>query len=145
MGTYGLKYKKGDFMKTRKYLEGILQTMFEKSNLDSEFEPMITELRDNIRERDKYLSEFGETWDEESNDFEFKRKESEYKSDGNEWEIKYNDLRKRYSEKFFNGEAALSNVDDNITEKQAIMEQNEDIRADGRANKVEDFLIEVNQ
>lgn len=132
-------------MKTTKYLEGILQTMFEKSNLDAEFEPMITELRDNLRERDKYLSEFGETWDEESNDFEFKRKESEYKSDENEWEIKYNDLRKRYSEKFFNGEATLSNADDNITEKQAIMEQNEDIRADGRANKVEDFLIEVNQ
>lgn len=128
-------------MKSGKYLNGILQTMFEKVGMSEDVEPFIDELRTNISERDKHLSGFSETWDDSTDDVKFVPKEAGNPTD--DWESKYNELKSRYINRFFNGDESASNVSEKTGLDDVKREQNADIHKDGEVPSIEELFSEV--
>lgn len=128
-------------MKSGKYLNGILQTMFEKVGMSEDVEPFIDELRTNISERDKHLSGFSETWDDSADDVKFVPKEAGNPTD--DWESKYNELKSRYINRFFNGDESASNAEEKTSLDDVKREQNADIHKDGEVPSIEELFSEV--
>lgn len=62
------------------------------------------------------LLKYGESYDEESDEYEFSGKVSE---DSSEWKNKYNDLKKRYIDRFFSKEKEdiVDDIEDNMEEE----------------------------
>lgn len=92
-------------MKSTKYLKILLQNVFERYDMDAELEPIITELKTGLEERDAHLAEFGEfKMDGEGDDFTFSPKNAATPPGVNEWEQKYTELKGRYVNRFMNGD-----------------------------------------
>lgn len=124
-------------MKSTKYLNGLLQNVFEKLGMSEESETIIKELKDSIEERDNHLKNFAENWDNDADEFEFKPIEGN-KPDSSEWQSKYNELKGRYIDRFFNGDPKQANVTQG-TDTQF----NEDTNIEGSEMEVEDLFVEV--
>lgn len=116
-------------MKSTKYLIGLLQKVFEDSDMNADLEPIISELKNGLTDRDTHLTALGEYTDAENGtDVSFSARETN--PPGMEWQEKYNELKGRYVERFFNGDAAAANVDDATNAAEIIRAQNADIRED---------------
>lgn len=92
-------------MKTAKYLNNLLKTVFEKSGMSEDLEPIIEELRDNIAARDTQLAQHGTFAESEGEEMSFSPNAIEAVQ-GEDYKAKFEALEKRYIDRFFNGEEA---------------------------------------
>lgn len=123
-------------MKTGKYIDGLLKTMWEKAGMDPEFEAPMGEIRAAIADRDTQLKVTAENWhDDDAEEFDYVAKPV----DDGEYKAKYYDLEARYKEAFFNGEAAVNNNGE-TTEGAIMQDQNTDIREDARPHTIDELI-----
>lgn len=135
-------------MKTAKYIKGQLKAIFDKANLDPELEAPLGAIGKAVDEWETQLKVTGEAWDSDADEFEYKAK-AEPVPQG-DWEQKYNDLsskydtlKTRYSDAFFNGDASAGNVDDSTNGAEIMADQNADIHEDGEVKTIDDLLVEM--
>lgn len=101
---------------TRKGFESLMARIMETGGLSEDMEKVLERLKDDFDEREGILLKYGESYDGESDEYEFSGKVSE---DSSEWENKYNDLKKRYIDRFFSKEKEdiVDDIEDNMVEE----------------------------
>lgn len=97
-------------MKTQRAYYDILDRVFKTGGMTEDMEKDIETLKGELDEREGILRKYGEAYDGESDDYEWKAKPNEYQSKYDEMSGKYNDLSgkyndlvERYNRKFFAG------------------------------------------
>lgn len=135
-------------MKTAKAIDGMLKSMWEKVNMDPEFEAPMNEIRAAINERDTQLKVHAESWhDDDADEFEFKAKttapEGDWQQKYNDLQTQHNDLRQRYADTFFNGDAQAANVAADTSKAAILDDQFTDIKMDGEPKDIDDLFAEV--
>ena len=91
-------------MRTQKSINEILGRIMETGGMSEAMEPDLAAIRDEFQQRDGYLRQVSDPWDEEADEVEITLRtangdEARYM----ELEGKYNDLVRRYQAKFFSG------------------------------------------
>lgn len=129
-------------MKTAKHIEGLLKEIYAKSDMNDEFEGSLKTVMQAVRDRDNELRVHYQPWDEDTDEFEPVPKETATQDpEPSDWEAKYNELKTRYTERFFNGEEMVDNTDDSTTGAEIMRDQNADIKADATP-RINDLLVE---
>lgn len=91
-------------MLTRKGVDGLLRRIMETGGMTEDMEKDVERLRAEFDEREGILKKYGEEWDGESEEFDWKEKPIEdYSGPYKELEEKYRSLVGRYNNKFFAG------------------------------------------
>lgn len=107
---------------TKKGSDALLKRIFETGGLTPDMEKDIQRLKDDFDERDGILKKYGEEYDGELDEYEFKEKAGVDSSSVDEYKTKYEDMKKRYVDRFFNGNAGEA--------EKAIEQQKKDVRQD---------------
>lgn len=110
---------------TKKGMHELISRIWETGGLTPDMEEDIKRLKDDFDERDAILRKYGEAYDGEAIEYEFKEKEGE-----SGWEEKYNEIKKRYVERFLGSGGTdekedtiiFEKADDNITDDEAASE-----------------------
>lgn len=91
-------------MLTRKGIDGVLRRIMETGGMTEDMEKDVERLRAEFDEREGVLKKYGEEWDGELDEFEWRERPIEdYKDQYAALETKYRSLVDRYNNKFFAG------------------------------------------
>lgn len=124
-------------------LDKILRRIMESGEISDELSNDVQRIRDDFNERNGYLSRIGEVYtgdDVDEYDFKLKDDTSIYTPDEEKelaitWESKYNDIKKKYLDRFFGG------VEPEGTNPIEIMDDTEqDVRRDGEPQTFDELL-----
>ena len=125
-------------MLTKKGVESILGRIMETGGFTDDMEKDVKRLKDELDEREGVLREYGEEWDGEAEEYDWKPKAREdYRGRFEELTGKYNDLVERYNRKFFAGGSAHEE-DTTIDEGDNTVPDSE-----GEDIKVNDLFVDV--
>lgn len=91
-------------MLTKKGYTDLLQRIMEKGGMGDDLEQDVGRLRADLDEREGVLSRYGEGYDGELDDYDWKEKETpDYAAELDALQGKYDDLVRRYNAKYFAG------------------------------------------
>ena len=121
---------------TKTGIKNLLNRLWETGGLSADMEADIKRLQDDFDEREGMLRKYGEVYDgEDKEEYEFVEKPSETE----DWKGKYEEMKSRYVNRFFNGEETRKDGDSD--DFKTVMEgEEEDIREDGKTKSFDDLL-----
>ena len=121
---------------TKTGIKNLLNRLWETGSLSADMEADIKRLQDDFDEREGMLRKYGEVYDgEDKEEYEFVEKPSETE----DWKGKYEEMKSRYVNRFFNGEETRKDGDSD--DFKTVMEgEEEDIREDGKTKSFDDLL-----
>lgn len=123
-------------------MDKILRRIMEKGELNDELANDVQRIRDDFTERNNYLGMIGEVYNgEDKDEYDFSPNSStniytpsEEKKLAENWENKYNEIKKQYLDRFFGGNPESTEVgeimDDTIT----------DVKRDGESQTFDELL-----
>lgn len=121
---------------TLKGMNGILRHIMESGGLTADMEQDIQRLRDDFDEREGILRKYGEVYDgEDKEEYDFKGRDTT--EDSEYWKGQYNDMKKKYLDRFFGGEENRREVVD------VLDETIEDVKRDGEIQSFDELLERV--
>lgn len=126
---------------TKTGIKNLLNRLWETGGLSADMEVDIKRLQDDFDEREGMLRKYGEVYDgEDKEEYEFVEKPSETE----DWKGKYEEMKSRYVNRFFNGEETRKDGDSD--DFKTVMEgEEEDIREDGKTKSFDDLLYASNK
>lgn len=126
---------------TKTGIKNLLNRLWETGGLSADMEADIKRLQDDFNEREGMLRKYGEVYDgEDKEEYEFVEKPS----DAEDWKGKYEEMKSRYVNRFFNGEKTRKDGD--ADDFQTVMEgEEEDVREDGETKSFDDLLYASNK
>lgn len=126
---------------TKTGIKNLLNRLWETGSLSVDMEADIKRLQDDFDEREGMLRKYGEVYDgEDKEEYEFVEKPSETE----DWKGKYEEMKSRYVNRFFNGEETRKDGDSD--DFKTVMEvEEEDIREDGKTKSFDDLLYASNK
>lgn len=126
---------------TKTGIKNLLNRLWETGGLSADMEADIKRLQDDFDEREGMLRKYGEVYDgEDREEYEFVEKPSETE----DWKGKYEEMKSRYVNRFFNGEETRKDGDSD--DFKTVMEgEEEDIREDGETKSFDDLLYSSNK
>lgn len=126
---------------TKTGIKNLLNRLWETGGLSADMEADIKRLQDDFDEREGMLRKYGEVYDgEDREEYEFVEKPSETE----DWKGKYEEMKSRYVNRFFNGEETRKDGD--YDDFKTVMEgEEEDIREDGKTKSFDDLLYASNK
>ena len=126
---------------TKTGIKNLLNRLWETGSLSADMEADIKRLQDDFDEREGMLRKYGEVYDgEDKEEYEFVEKPSETE----DWKGKYEEMKSRYVNRFFNGEETRKDGDSD--DFKTVMEgEEEDIREDGKTKSFDDLLYASNK
>lgn len=126
---------------TKTGIKNLLNRLWETGGLSADMEADIKRLQDDFDEREGMLRKYGEVYDgEDREEYEFVEKPSETE----DWKGKYEEMKSRYVNRFFNGEETQKDGDSD--DFKTVMEgEEEDIREDGKTKSFDDLLYASNK
>lgn len=126
---------------TKTGIKNLLNRLWETGGLSADMEVDIKRLQDDFDEREGMLRKYGEVYDgEDKEEYEFVEKPS----DAEDWKGKYEEMKSRYVNRFFNGEETRKDGD--ADDFQTVMEgEEEDVREDGKTKSFDDLLYASNK
>lgn len=107
---------------TKKGSDALLKRIFESGGLTPDMEKDIQRLKDDFDEREGILKKYGEDYESDLEEYVFKEKAGVDSSSVDEYKAKYEDMKKRYVDRFFNGNAGEA--------EKAIEQQKKDVLQD---------------
>lgn len=117
---------------TKTGIKKIYRRILENGGMTPELEQDIQRLQDDFDERENYLSSYGDVLDGEDMD-EYSFTAKTVTEEGDEYKVKYDEMRQRYLDRFFGG-VDPKEVDE-IKD-----EQKEDVKEDGEEKEIEDLF-----
>lgn len=109
-------------MLTLKSVIRLLEDIVRDIDLDEAVLDKVKRLKNDIEERESYLSKVGKTIDDDNiEDYEYMLNER-----GEDWETRYNDLRERYIRRFFDGESKAEIEKNDIEDMEKKLEYDEE-------------------
>lgn len=126
---------------TKTGIKNLLNRLWETGGLSGDMEADIKRLQDDFDEREGMLRKYGEVYDgEDREEYEFVEKPSETE----DWKGKYEEMKSRYVNRFFNGEETRKDGDSD--DFKTVMDgEEEDVREDGETKSFDDLLYESNK
>lgn len=126
---------------TKTGIKKLLNRLWETGGLSADMEADIKRLQDDFDEREGMLRKYGEVYDgEDKEEYEFVEKPSETE----DWKGKYEEMKSRYVNRFFNGEETRKDGDSD--DFKTVMEgEEEDILEDGKTKSFDDLLYASNK
>lgn len=126
---------------TKTGIKNLLNRLWETGGLSADMEADIKRLQDDFDEREGMLRKYGEVYDgEDKEEYEFVEKPT----DSEDWKGKYEEMKTRYVNRFFNGEETRKDGDSD--DFQTVMEgEEEDVREDGETKSFDDLLYSSNK
>lgn len=126
---------------TKTGIKNLLNRLWETGGLSADMEADIKRLQDDFDEREGMLRKYGEVYDgEDKEEYEFVEKPS----DAEDWKGKYEEMKSRYVNRFFNG--GETRKDGDADDFQTVMEgEEEDVREDGETKSFDDLLYASNK
>jgi hypothetical protein len=124
---------------TKTGINKILRRIMESGEMTEEMENDISRIQSDFDERTGYLSGFGEVQEgEDIDEYVYTVTETAPpENDSEDWKTKYNDMRKKYMDRFF-GNTQIDDETDKI-----VLEQEEDIKRDGEPQTFDELLERV--
>lgn len=130
-------------MLTKTGMDKILRRIYETGGLTEDMEKDIDRIRTDFDEREGLLRNYGEVYDgEDMDEYDFAPRDTDtvYTPDEEEkidWEGKYNEMKKRYVDRFFGT--------DEVREKDAEIDEEteEDVKRDGTSQSFDELLTKV--
>ena len=124
---------------TKTGINKILRRIMESGEMTEEMENDISRIQSDFDERTGYLSGFGEVQEgEDIDEYNYTVTETAPpENDSEDWKTKYNDMRKKYMDRFF-GNTQIDDETDKI-----VLEQEEDIKRDGEPQTFDELLERV--
>lgn len=121
---------------TRSGMTKILRRIMESGGMTDDMEDDVRRLQDDFDEREGILRKYGETYDGEDRDeYEFSEREEDKLAD--EWRIKYEEMKKRYLDRFF----GTDEIEDDYFE--TMRKTREDVKRDGEPQSFDELLERV--
>ncbi len=127
---------------TRAGMRKILEEMMDMSDMtgNEEFESRVNRLREDFEERENYLKNYGDVYEgDDKDEYEYVGRDMEPvytpREEEKIYEQKYNDLKKKYYDRFF------GNTQDDVEE--IMEEQEENVKEDGEAKTFDELLYNV--
>lgn len=103
-------------MYTEKGFTNLLSKIRETGGMTDDMEDTLKKLHDDFNEREGILKKYGEAYDGEADEYNFKEKPvPNYSDELDELQEKYDTLVNRYNKRFFGGYKIDVNSEDNIT------------------------------
>lgn len=126
---------------TKTGIKNLLNRLWETGGLSADMEADIKRLQDDFDEREGMLRKYGEVYDgEDREEYEFVEKPSETE----DWKGKYEEMKSRYVNRFFNGEETRKDGDSD--DFKTVMDgEEEDVREDGETKSFDDLLYASNK
>lgn len=126
---------------TKTGIKNLLNRLWETGGLSADMEADIKRLQDDFDEREGMLRKYGEVYDgEDREEYEFVEKPSETE----DWKGKYEEMKSRYVNRFFNGEETRKDGDSD--DFKTVMDgEEEDVREDGETKSFDDLLYSSNK
>lgn len=126
---------------TKTGIKNLLNRLWETGGLSGDMEADIKRLQDDFDEREGMLRKYGEVYDgEDREEYEFVEKPSETE----DWKGKYEEMKSRYVNRFFNGEETRKDGDSD--DFKTVMDgEEEDVREDGETKSFDDLLYASNK
>lgn len=91
-------------MRTRQAYEELLSRLMASGELTPDMEEDFRRLKDELDEREGILARYGETYDGENREYEWKPREEEVvdtpKENVVDWKAKYDEMKQRYIDRF---------------------------------------------
>lgn len=126
-------------MLTRKGYTGLLQKIWETGGLTPDMEEDVKRLTDDFDEREGMLRKFGEVYDgEDKDEYDYTPHEGDTRRDDNDWEGKYNEMKRRYIERFFGSE------DTRAERNETVNDAKEDVQGDASPQTWDELLAKSN-
>lgn len=126
---------------TKTGIKNLLNRLWETGGLSANMEADIKRLQDDFDEREGMLRKYGEVYDgEDKEEYEFVEKSS----DAEDWKGKYEEMKSRYVNRFFNGEETRKDGDSDDF-KTVLEGEEEDVREDGESKSFDDLLYSSNK
>ena len=124
---------------TKTGINKILRRIMESGEMTEEMENDISRIQSDFDERTGYLSGFGEVQEgEDIDEYNYTVTETAPpENDSEVWKTKYNDMRKKYMDRFF-GNTQIEDETNKI-----VLEQEEDIKRDGEPQTFDELLERV--
>ena len=124
---------------TKTGINKILRRIMESGEMTEEMENDISRIQSDFDERTGYLSGFGEVQEgEDIDEYDYTVTETAPpENDSEDWKTKYNDMRKKYMDRFFGN----TQIDDETNK--IVLEQEEDIKRDGEPQTFDELLERV--
>lgn len=124
---------------TKRGIDKILDRIWETGGMTPDMEEDIKRLRDEYDERKGILDKYGEEYDGEEDEYEFKERERTEYDDTEEkmWRDRYEEMKRRYKERFFGTDKMETDY------KGIIDDTEEDVKRDGRPQTFEELLERV--
>lgn len=121
---------------TRSGMTKILRRIMESGGMTDDMEEDVRRLQDDFDEREGILRKYGETYDGEDRDeYEFSEREEDKLAD--DWRIKYEEMKKRYLDRFF----GTDEIEDDYFE--TMRKTREDVKRDGEPQSFDELLERV--
>lgn len=130
---------------TRSGMTKILRRIMESGGMTDDMEEDVRRLQDDFDEREGILRKYGETYDGEDRDeYEFSERDGtsiytprEEDKLADDWRIKYEDMKKRYLDRFF----GTDEIEDDYFE--TMRKTREDVKRDGEPQSFDELLERV--
>lgn len=124
---------------TKRGIDKILDRIWETGGMTADMEEDIKRLRDEYDERKGILDKYGEEYDGEEDEYEFKERErTEYDdTESKMWRDRYEEMKRRYKERFFGTDKMESDYEGIIDNTE------EDVKRDGRPQTFDELLERV--
>lgn len=91
-------------MRTRRAYEELLSRLMASGELTPDMEEDFRQLKDELDEREGMLARYGETYDGENKEYDWKPREEEVvdtpKENVVDWKAKYDEMKQRYIDRF---------------------------------------------
>lgn len=124
---------------TKRGIDKILDRIWETGGMTPDMEEDIKRLRDEYDERKGILDKYGEEYDGEEDEYEFKERERTVYDDTEVemWRDRYEEMKRRYKERFF----GTDKMEDDY--KDIIDGTEDDVKRDGRPQTFDELLERV--
>lgn len=130
---------------TRSGMDKILRRIMETGGMTEDMERDVQRLRDDFDEREGILRRYGETYDGEDRDeYDYTDRDSinvytprEEEKDYDDWRSRYEELKRRYLDRFFGGR------DEAEEYRETMEETEEDVKRDGEPQTFDELLERV--
>lgn len=131
-------------MLTRNGVNSILGRIMETGGMTADMEKDIERLKDEFDEREGILRRYGEAWDEDAEEYDWKEKqvdESGAPAKLAALQSKYDELVERYKARFFAG------GDTHETDEELVPEENDTVNTDTDEGSptIDDILVDIDK
>ena len=114
-------------MLSKRGYEKLLRGIFDTGGVTPDMADALKKLKDDFDEREGMLRRFGEVYDGEDDEYEYRPREVD------DWETRYNDLKKDYIDRFF-GTSTVKERYEDVMEETA-----EDVKRDGTVQSFDEL------